>query len=740
MIKVIKLHTIIVFTIILSLLLPSAIVKSDNVEQMKPNIIDGYNVISQSNNLVLYCNREKAAIAVEDKRTGYVWRSLVDKEELNLDDKNAQLVEYLASMITVSYFNAAQKDINITKLYSASKTTNIKIIEYKDGLSLNFNFTRVGISVALDITLDQDMLIIKIPVEKIVQSMDKEIVSIELMPFFGASDNSGDGYIFYPDGSGAILRYDKGNQRSERLEYMSWYIYGQEEVSIKNVYQSDMDGKYQALLPVYGIKNGSSAVLFAATEGEEDTRINVYPSGYVLDLNRAGFEFNYRHFYKASLSNITIKGRNTAKLLETTRADPEMIERDREARIFFLADSEANYSGMANTYREYLVNEGQINQVIQKSDSIPLSLDLFMGIKEENMLFDKFIKMTTYNDAIKIIGEMLKTGIDNMDVTLKGWTKGGYGLYPVNWPPEPSLGGINGIKSLLKYAKDNNVKLYLANNFTQADSRNGGFSNRKDVVINGSSIAIADFSKTLFLLNPMVAYNRFVNFIKALDKYDGSNIAFEDIGDYIYHDYNKKNPSSRSNTIATWSGMLEAAGKAGKSVAVEGGNKYVLKNSTRLYDIPIDSSNYHSSDETIPFYQMVVHGMLPYTSKAGNLSHNLDELKLKWVEYGCMPYFELTSERSIKLRNTEYNRLFTSHYGDWIKQAEDIYKEFNQRLKPVWSQRMVLHERVSEKLYRVVYSNYTTVYINYADHDAIVDGYKIGALDYLVIDKGGKSR
>ena len=152
---------------------------------------------------------------------------------------------------------------------------------------------------------------------------------------------------------------------------------------------------------------------------------------------------------------------------------------------------------------------------------------------------------------------------------------------------------------------------------------------------------------------------------------------------------------------------------------------------------PCENAQYYFTTKSIPFYQMVVHGMIPYSGQPGNLSHNLQKEKLKWVELGYMPHFELTYESSDRLKYTEYNKLFTSQYEDWVHIAMDIYKDFNQRLDGIWAETMVRHENVREDVYRVEYSNNTVIYVNYGEKDVTVDGHQVKALDYLVVEQGG---
>lgn len=80
------------------------------------------------------------------------------------------------------------------------------------------------------------------------------------------------------------------------------------------------------------------------------------------------------------------------------------------------------------------------------------------------------------------------------------------------------------------------------------------------------------------------------------------------------------------------------AGKR-KNLAVGGGNAYVLPYATRLYDIPDKDSGYYQNSAAVPFYQMVVHGCVDYSSLAGNLSYNDAYQKLRWVGNGEHPPF-----------------------------------------------------------------------------------------------------
>ena len=262
-----------------------------------------------------------------------------------------------------------------------------------------------------------------------------------------------------------------------------------------------------------------------------------------------------------------------------------------------------------------------------------------------------------------------------------------------------------------------------------------------DVVHSPANAAITDFDREEFLLNPLRAYNRFTAaYLPKVAKYGADGITFENFGRQIYYDSNKYGPVNRGDTAEYWKKFMEESKNTLGYAASDGGNAYVLPIADQLYNIPMGGSNYLFTDETIPFYQMVVHGMIPYSSGAGNLFYDFDMQKLKWVEYGCLPYFKLTHENSNLLKYTDYNELFSSQYEDWVDVAADIYKEFNERLGDVWSQTMTEHKKLNDNLYRITYENGARVYVNYGEETAEADGYEIDSLNYLVVDEGGNVR
>lgn len=687
------------------------------------NIPGGYIKKAETENLELYYNESIYSFIVKDKRNGCLWCSSVDESYYNMENTNNLWKQNMSSMFYINYTSDYKKINSSNNIAQESKVSTRPI---EKGIAIKYDLTKLSIRFTIEIWLDNNSVNVRIPAESIEEYGNNCITSIELLPFLGAASDYETGYVFYPDGCGGLYHF-KGKPELTPEKY-SWPVYGYDKLDLDEIEKREKAGLEQALLPVFGLKKGDNAFIAIITKGDHDTYINFYPSGFAVNLTRINAELIYRRTHKDLRPYATI----------TNYIEKEMFREDHEIKYVFLAGNDANYSGMASVYRQYLEKESQIRRTDDFSGSMPLWLDLFMGIILDQVLFDKYIKMTTFDNAIEILEAFKNRGID-IYTNLIGWVKGGYRSFPANWPPERALGGINGIRKLAEYSKNNDIKLFLENNFIDALDKNWGFSKRNDVAYQRNGLSVTDKRKEKYILNPVKAYKRFAEtLIPKIKNIPISGLSFDRLGKFIYFDYHKDYPVSRSQAAEQWAKIMEVSREKTGGAVVRGGNAYILKYADWLLDIPVKDSGYFLTDELIPFYQMVVHGYIPYSANAGNLFHDFKRQKLKWVEYGCMPYFKLTYQESVLLLKTEYNHLFTSCYLYWIDTAVDIYEEFNQRIGDLWTEIIVSHEKIGDDIYKVTYGNGSRVYINYNESPVHVDSFNIKEMDYIVVDKEGK--
>ena len=130
---------------------------------------------------------------------------------------------------------------------------------------------------------------------------------------------------------------------------------------------------------------------------------------------------------------------------------------------------------------------------------------------------------------------------------------------------------------------------------------------------------------------------------------------------------------------------------------------------------------------------MVVHGSAGYCMETGNSSYDLNYQKLKWIEYGALPYFEITKENPTLLRDTGYTQLFSSQNSEWQERITEIYKEFKENLSEFTSGYITGHEIIADDIVCITYNDKNKIYINYSDEKYSIDEAELQPLSYKVI-------
>jgi frataxin-like iron-binding protein CyaY len=169
--------------------------------------LKGYKRVAQTDNLSLSYNPDSFAIAVKDKRNGYIWFSSA-AERYHFEKSNEYWKNYMSTLLAINYTDLEKNTVGQVKDFLTNKTAQISAEELKNGLRLNCNIDKLSIEIAIEFVLDGDSLLICIPADSISENGNLAIVSIEVLPFFGAADRNTDGYVLFPDGSGAIMRYN----------------------------------------------------------------------------------------------------------------------------------------------------------------------------------------------------------------------------------------------------------------------------------------------------------------------------------------------------------------------------------------------------------------------------------------------------------------------------------------------------------------------------------------------------
>jgi len=166
---------------------------------------------------------------------------------------------------------------------------------------------------------------------------------------------------------------------------------------------------------------------------------------------------------------------------------------------------------------------------------------------------------------------------------------------------------------------------------------------------------------------------------------------------------------------------------------INAGNIYALPYSKIVTNMDLKGSEYTIIDETIPFYQLAIHGLVNYTGYPINIcGHEVEEV-LYAAEYGAGLQFTFMKETAFALQKTLYTQYYGSDFAAWHDRMLEIYKRYNSELGHTFNQQMVNHDNITEELSCTTYEDGTKVYVNYGFEDAVSEDGVIPAKDYKVI-------
>lgn len=694
----------------------NSLIYSGTTEDITVPAFSEMETVAENDNFKMLYHADGFDFYVFSKQSGKMWSSAIHSDYMDLSQMSS---DKYSALIEVSVVDESGAIKNLALVDKNSSDFSVSRGSVDNGLTLNVSMPNEQISFDLQILLENDGFTFNIPQNSLKEQGKTKLMAVSVLPFFGATKIGEDGYIFYPDGSGALIDlYDY--QRSTQLSY-TYSLYGISKPDFTEYNAKIEQNIKNIMLPCFGIKQSEGGFFTAIVSGDTTANLNMA----IDSSHKVWYKFDYR-IYASGEFNYTgsaFGGGTIDKLL------PELIECDRTLKYFLLEGENNTYSDMANVYREFLEENGILTR--NEESQIDLSLEFFMAATTKGMLGDSIQVMTTYDQVNDILSELKSQGVNNISAVLNGWASGGYEQKPTAAGFESKLGGISDYKKLKEYTEEQNFELRLAADYLLGDVTKGKFNQKKEVLRELLGGAVTDKDEQMFFINPLSRLSSSVD--KMLNSKAKSSLSLINIGEILLPSLYEKDVINREQIATEYKKVLEKVSKAQDNVSVFGGNYYVLPYADHIYDIPDSDSDYYQNNQSVPFYQMLVHGYVKYSSVAGNLSENLQFQKLKWIETGSIPHFCITEESPNKLKDTGYNQLFSSQFSLWKDKLTDVYKEFNDKLSGIYNSVIIEHTILNDDLVKVTFENGSVIYINYANDQQNVDNLEIPAMDYVVI-------
>ncbi len=600
--------------------------------------------------------------------------------------------------------------------------------------------------VSIEYTVVGDQLVVKVPTEDIVYPESLPIVHLTVLDYFGAGGTEDEGYIFVPDGSGSLI-YLNNNKVNSDAYYGE--IYGSNEVKVQTI-ATNSDSNEVSRLPVYGMKKNNNAFLAIIEQGDSVATIRADISGKLFSYN-----YVYPQFELIAQDAIRIAAKTST--IEIPVYQSNKMSTDFVIRYAFLHGASANYSGMAQYYQKYLVEQGVLHK-LDDEDNLPFFLELVGNIpKHETFLgipYESMKPLTTFNQARQIMEELQRGNINNIKLRYLGWFNGGINHdIPTHISPDQQLGGSKGLRKLLDYVQREGIRVYPDVSFIHVYNNSWAFRPSKDAArylnskpalvyaINPATLMRDTYSKkTSYYLLSNHRLPEYVNgFLDEYNEWNIGGVSLRNLGNHLNSDFRKDGLIDRPEAKRIVQEQLEVLHEAPLDIMVLGGNSYVLPYVDHIIEAPMSDSRYTITDESIPFYQIVLHGYVNYAGLSVNLSPSYDvqTYLLKALETGANLHFTWTFAPSSELKGTSFNDLYSVNYEYWMEQAISMYSELTAVLQDVKNKAIIDHQKLADQVYQVTYEGGKKVIVNYNDNDVEIQGLKIKGNNYAVV--GGKT-
>ncbi|KUP25653.1 DUF5696 domain-containing protein [Paenibacillus sp. DMB5] len=607
----------------------------------------------------------------------------------------------------------------------------------ENGIGGSSGSSKPNFVIPLEYRLEEGSLVVTVPVNQVKESGQYQIRSLELLNMFGAADRLTDGYMLVPDGSGSLIRLNNGKVKEEQYVQR---VYGPDPND--NSYRRGQVSQ-NARMPVFGMKAGDGAWFAVIEKGDAIASI-------AADISGKKNSYNFIHSSYSLRGEDELELYTGATIQEIQLLSEEIYKGDIQVRYSFLSGDKASYSGMAELYRDKLVAEKALTPLAEEQ-SIPFYLDMLGAVDKQKSLlgvpYRSEISMTSFRQAALIAGQLKQDGIGRLLMRYTGWSaKGVNHSTPDKLKTESVLGSRSELTALRDQLTQAGGTLFPDVAFQQIYHNDGGFTPSSDAArfVTREEAQLYPYNRALnrmdmtlggyYLLSP-AKLPYYVN--SFMDKYAGfgmEGVSLRDLGNVLSSDFRASRVIQRETAKAIVKEQLDRISQDVDQTMVSGGNAYAWPYADHLINVPVSSSGFALTDETVPFYQMVVHGFISYTGAPVNLSDEQDmhTQLLHSIELGSAPYFSWSYEPSSKLKFTHFDSLYAASYQDWYEQAVSMYKEVNEVLAPVQHAQIVNHIRHQEGVVEVQYSNGISFYVNYTGKDVSVQGTTVGAGQYVI--------
>lgn len=672
---------------------------------------------------------------LDDDEIAVMQKRYVLYEKAELDDENY-------TVVATSYPIIAKHDIYVLtkcptfiaeRIYnSLVEKTGYDMDELdaicKENQVENTYVEPVTFTFVMDYTLTEDGLNVELDTEKMKYDKDIPPVEVDVLPFFGAANTSEAGYMFVPDGSGALINYNNKKQEADR--YYKTFFGRDYALSL----QTKTDESLPSVLPVFATSNKNGNAFYASVDEGYET------AGITAGIADEEYAYNYvRAFFQVvPYDKISIRDKGTED--DTSIKYPAQKPQGKIGISYHFFSEYASYDKLATSYRDYLVNKGLLD--LDANDESYVNIEFYATARvKKNFLgftYTKLDAITSFEQAQNILKEF---GQQNVDTVYTNVMDGGKIQNRVSNLKTVSAVGNKKELSAFMEASDTGYLSYAARvGNAKTWKKNSSYTLSREI----AKIYTYDFISKFYdannfsvLLNPSWLTKQAASVSKAVEKKGVDGVNLTDIGYRLDSNFNLKNGSTRHDVRLLQEDYLKTVSEKTK-VSVDYGSIFSAKYVSKVWNIPMSSSNFAIEDESVPFYQIVLRGTAAYVAPSINQASDARTALLKAAEYGAEIRYSWTAENAETARLIDFKEnYYDSVYTDTLKQAKEYSAEMKELFSKIGQSKIVSHKSISDTLKETKFESGYTVYVNYANSAVEVAGQTVDAEDFVCVSTAG---
>ncbi|MCL2571076.1 MAG: DUF5696 domain-containing protein [Defluviitaleaceae bacterium] len=679
----------------------------------------GLTQIADNKNFTLWLNFDCGNIELYHKEAAYTWRSAPSEREMYLERSNELWMNNLQSPVMFTFADNLQS--MIPRLGNVhNQDTQMQIFELPcGGVRVHFIFRATGIEIGYDIRLTETGFLVDVPPNLVTDGDTAPFLTeFIIFPFLGAtrSDTDDTGYLFMPDGPGALIHFHLSRQFNHSFIEP---VFGRDLAYITDINTADLRQFFgpRVHFPVYGIHRNDHSMMAVISRGESLADIIGNPAYVQTGFNSAHARFSYRSSFRVITNAQTREG--------FFRFTDTIFSELRSVDFYFLTGEDAGWVGMAQAYRRHLVEKYNLER--RPSEEMPLTLYIIGGDMTMGTLGNLFVPITTFDQAREMLSFFHEQGVGNVNAIMTGWQRRGNSVEsPNKYPAARQLGGDSDLRRLISHADDLGYSVILMDNFSTIAQAGRGIRLRRDTVYNAQGFSLFGG----WHLTASASRQMFDSDWERLDGYGAHGVLPIGFGQFLLTDFNANAPMSRTQMLTSIQEMAAHMQSLSGILYFSLPQSFLIGPGAVFSSMPIQGTFMTMLDETVPFYPIALHGYVRYYAPTYNWMSEPRRDMLRALAWGALPNFELTYTPSEDLWGLMNTHIYSTEFYRRRDEFIGVYNRFHEAFYMISGKVITSYMEIGD-IIEVSFED-VTIYVNMGIEDAVHNGVLVSGLDFVI--------